>query len=85
MVYEHQKAQWSKKEGNEKNNEKGKGKLHFKADLIDPKRHTSISLNDLIKWYLNINNVVKGEVRPLMQKDIYFWLKVSIVITKRDL
>ena len=40
------------------------------------KKHTNISLNGLLKWYLNVDNAIKEEVRLLMRGDIYFWLKV---------
>ena len=56
-----------------------------KQELSDPKKHNNISLNGLIKWYLNIDNKVKDELRPLMQKDIHFWYKVWVHIRIRGL
>jgi hypothetical protein len=49
---------------------------------IEKKKHSNISLNGLLKWYLDIDNKIKEDVRLLMQKDIYFWLKVSNKILK---
>lgn len=51
---------------------------YTKSGLVDSKKHNNISLNGLIKWYLDIDNVVKDEVRPLMQKDAFFWIKVYL-------
>jgi len=66
MIYEiqHSNANTS----NDKNNNNN--------DYLDLKRHLNISLNGLLKWYLNIDNFVKDEVRILMQKDVYYWFKV---------
>jgi len=49
-------------------------------ETADLKKHSNISLNGLLKWYLNIDNFVKDEVRPLMQNNIYFWMKVILFI-----
>ncbi len=49
-------------------------------EYFDPRKHPNISLNDLLKWYLNIDNSIKDEIRPLMQSDNYFWLKVRILL-----
>jgi len=39
-------------------------------------KHSSISLNDLLKEYLKINNTIKGEIQDEMTSDPYFWKKV---------
>jgi len=48
-----------------------------KSDFSNPSKHSNISLNGLIKYYLGIDNPVKDELQLKMQKDIYFWLKVQ--------
>jgi hypothetical protein len=39
-------------------------------------KHSSISLNDLLKEYFKLNNTIKGEIQDQMTNDPYFWKKV---------
>lgn len=66
MIYEIQSGQ------------KGQGldQIDSRYNNQDLKKNTNISLNGLLKWYLNVDNAIKEEVRLLMRGDIYFWLKV---------
>lgn len=48
----------------------------IRTELSDERKHNNIALNGLLKFYLDVDNYVKDEVRVLMQKDKYFWLKV---------
>jgi hypothetical protein len=45
-------------------------------------KHSSISLNDLLKEYFKLNNKVKGEIQEFMTNDPYFWKKVKYVNIK---
>jgi exonuclease 3'-5' domain-containing protein 1 len=41
-------------------------------------KHSNISLADLIKEYLNVENPIKCEIGEIMNKNVYFWKTVSI-------
>jgi ribonuclease D len=41
-------------------------------------KHSSISLNDLLKEYLNFNHSMKNELHNDMKNDPYFWKKRPI-------
>jgi len=64
LIYEHQVKTKNEKELISDNNDSKK------------QANINISLNGLLKYYLNIDNVIKDEIGLLMENDIYFWLKV---------
>ncbi len=45
-------------------------------------KHSSISLNDLLNEYFNLDNKIKIEIQDLMTNDPYFWKKVYNNIVK---
>jgi hypothetical protein len=62
-------------------NENGKDSQKMSdQNIFDMRRHTNISLNGLLKTYLNIDNTIKDEIRTLMQKDVYIWYKVPSLL-----
>jgi exonuclease 3'-5' domain-containing protein 1 len=40
-------------------------------------KHSNISLADLIKEYLNVENRIKCEICEIMNKNVYFWKAVK--------
>ena len=40
-------------------------------------KHSNISLADLIKEYLNVENSIKCEIGEIMKKNVYFWKTVK--------
>ena len=41
-------------------------------------KHSTISLNDLIKEYFFVDNDIKDTFQNLMKEDAYLWKKVEI-------
>jgi hypothetical protein len=47
-------------------------------------KHSSISLQDLIKEHLRIDSIIKNEINLMMSYDPYFWKKVYLFLFKSN-